>query len=83
MFARLHIHTGENHVLAIPSDAVQELGSRKVVYIPRGDSFEERAVQVGEPQDGMVQVLSGLKPGERVVASGSFMLRAVSLKESN
>jgi cobalt-zinc-cadmium efflux system membrane fusion protein len=84
MFARLTINTGRQGALAIPADAVQELGSRKVVYVPRPDgTFEERTVEVGEPSGDMVEVLSGLKPGEKLVSGGSFMLRAVSLKQSN
>jgi cobalt-zinc-cadmium efflux system membrane fusion protein len=84
MFARLTINIGRQAALAIPTDAVQELGSRKVVYIPRADgSFEERTVEIAEPSGDMVEVLSGLKPGEKLVSGGSFMLRAVSLKQSN
>jgi len=84
MFARMNISVGQEQALAVPKDSVQELGARKVVYIPRDHGqYEERQVQVGEESGDMVEVLSGLQEGDKVVSNGSFMLRAVSLKQSN
>lgn len=84
MFARLKIDTGKVNALAIPKDCIQEVGSRKVVYVPVGeDQFEERTVEVGEQSGKKVEVLSGLKSGEKIVSNGSFMLRALSLKQSS
>ena len=42
--------------------------------------FEKRAVTLGMEQKGRVQVLEGLKPGERVVTEGSFILKSEMLK---
>jgi multidrug efflux pump subunit AcrA (membrane-fusion protein) len=69
---------GERRTL-VPKSAVQMLGERAVVYVPAADGehrFVERAVRLGPAVGDLVQVLEGVKPGERVVTEGSFLLRA-------
>ena len=66
-------------VAVVPRAAIQAIGSRSVVYVAAdGDEgrFIERAVTVGAPVGDAVEVIEGLKPGERVVSEGSFFLRA-------
>ena len=66
-------------VAVVPRAAIQAIGSRSVVYVAAdGDEgrFIERAVTVGAPAGDAVEVVEGLKPGERVVSEGSFFLRA-------
>jgi len=66
-------------VAVVPRAAIQAIGSRSVVYVAAdGDEgrFIERAVTVGAPAGDAVEVIAGLKPGERVVSEGSFFLRA-------
>ena len=69
---------GEQRTL-VPKSAVQMLGERAVVYVPASDDehrFVERPVRLGPAVGDLVQVLEGVKPGERVVTEGSFLLRA-------
>lgn len=84
MFARMRILIGEHRVLTIPKDAVQDAGTEKVVYLPLAGQgkFEERKVKLGMESGNFIEVLSGVKAGERVVTKGSFDLRAESLRES-
>jgi RND family efflux transporter MFP subunit len=66
-------------VTVVPRVAVQTVGERTVVYVPvEGDAarFVERTVKLGSPVGDTIQVVAGLKPGERVVTEGSFFLRA-------
>jgi len=66
-------------VTLVTRDAVQALGDRTVVYVQveGGESrFAERAVKLGAPLGDSFEVLDGLKPGELVVTTGSFFLRA-------
>lgn len=66
-------------VTLVPKTAIQNVGDRSFVYMPKPGAsaqFIEREVRVGAPSGADVQVLSGLKPGDRVVADGSFFLRA-------
>jgi RND family efflux transporter MFP subunit len=62
----------------VPRSAVQMIGSRAVVYVATADEgrFVERTVELGTTVDQTVEVVRGLKPGERVVTDGSFYLRA-------
>jgi multidrug efflux pump subunit AcrA (membrane-fusion protein) len=63
----------------VPRAAVQSVGERAVVYVPiqEGEGrFAERPVKLGQPVGDLVEVVEGLKPGERVVTEGSFFLRA-------
>ena len=63
----------------IPRSAVQSIGDRSVVYVlAEGEDgrFSERPVRLGPAVGDSVQVLQGVKPGERVVTEGSFFLRA-------
>lgn len=70
--------SGERRTL-VPRIAVQSVGDRTVVYVPvEGEEtrFAERPVKVGAAVGEFLQVLKGLKPGEKVVTDGSFFLRA-------
>ena len=42
----------------------------------RRRSFARRAVKVGRSVGGMLPVIDGLKDGESIVVSGSFILKA-------
>jgi RND family efflux transporter MFP subunit len=63
----------------IPRSAVQAVGDRTVVYVAVEDDegqFIERRVTLGAAHGDRVEVIEGLEPGEKVVTSGSFFLRA-------
>lgn len=82
MFARMKICAGAHRSLAIEKTAIQDAGSDKVVYVPVGPTeFIERKVVLGDENDKYVEILSGLKPGERVVTAGASDLRSQSLKQ--
>jgi Cu(I)/Ag(I) efflux system membrane fusion protein len=59
-----------------PRSAVIDTGRRQVAFVSLGrGKFEPRKVRLGvETGEGMVEVISGLKPGEIVVTSGQFLL---------
>jgi len=61
---------------AIPRSAIINSGTRQVVYVATGnDKFEPRLITVGATGDSdLVEVTSGLDPGDRIVVSGQFML---------
>lgn len=64
-------------VLAVPEDAVQEMDGRKLVFVAETDTeFEPRAVELGRASSGMVEVVSGLKEGERYAVKGAFTLKS-------
>jgi len=61
--------------IVVPRSAVLDTGTRKIVYValPNG-AFEAREVAVGAPSDDLFPVTSGLKPGEKVVLNGNFLI---------
>lgn len=71
--------------LVVPREAVLDTGTRQVVFVALdGGHFEPRNVKTGAAgDDGSVQVLSGLAPGDTVVTSGQFLMDAESrMKEA-
>lgn len=69
----------------VSSEAVQRIGDRNVVFMPKDDqpgSFSVRDVELGGITDGYQRVLSGLEVGERVVTKGSFTLKTQLMKSS-
>jgi Cu(I)/Ag(I) efflux system membrane fusion protein/cobalt-zinc-cadmium efflux system membrane fusion protein len=81
MYANVRIETEPvENVLAIPDHAVLQSGKGQTVFVALGEGrFEPRSVQTGVGNDeGLVQILSGVKEGERVVTSAQFMLDSES-----
>jgi RND family efflux transporter MFP subunit len=80
MFVNVAFETaGDQRVTLIPRAAVQSIGERTVVYVTtEGEEgkFTERPVKLGRTVGELVEVIDGLKPGERIVTDGSFFLRA-------
>ena len=84
MYAALNLSSGEPHeVLAVPSAAVQEIEGKPFVFVKtRAGAFERRDVALGQEADGWVEVRSGVKAGEEVATTGSFLLKSELLKGS-
>jgi cobalt-zinc-cadmium efflux system membrane fusion protein len=66
----------------VPSSAVQEIDGKALVFVHDGRTFVRRAVALGPEAEGLVEVRSGLRGGERVAAGGSFLLKSELLKGS-
>jgi cobalt-zinc-cadmium efflux system membrane fusion protein len=76
MFASFSIITsGESHALAVPEEAVVREGDAARVWVVQGhDALALRQIRTGRSNNGMVEVLEGLKPGEKVVTRGSLFI---------
>ncbi len=82
MFAEVTLVTPEQAVLAVPRTAVQQVGSRAVVFVVRGPHrFELREVTIGESSREYVEVKGGVKEGDEVVTQGSYALKSEALRE--
>lgn len=80
MYAEMQIGVqGGKRAVTVPREAVQTIGDRQVVYLARpGQSgrFIEREVRVGEIRGNMIEITSGVNPGDAVATKGSFFVRA-------
>ena len=67
----------------VPAAALVDDGGRPIVFVQReGETFERRAVTVGPRSGDVVQIVAGVKPGERVVTKGAYLVRLASLSTS-
>ena len=65
--------------LSVPTDAVLDAGDRQTVFVDHGNGYlEPRQVQIGQRLGDRITILRGLAPGERVVASGTFLVDSES-----
>ena len=65
--------------ISVPAEAVIDSGHSKIVYVETGnDLFTPRPVEVGQAFDDRVAIVRGLEKGDRVVASGTFLIDSES-----
>ena len=77
MFASYRIATGEpRRVVAVPQQAVVYEGAAARVWTaqPADKTVAARDIEVGAASGGLVEVRSGLKPGETVVTGGTLFI---------
>ncbi len=75
-FVKVSIGTGSAKVLTIPQSAVHLEAGQTFVLVERGkDDYERRPVRVGTELDGVVEVLEGVTLKDRVVSTGSILLK--------
>jgi RND family efflux transporter MFP subunit len=71
MFGRLLIPESPQQVLTIPANAVRRVGQLTSVDVIQDGRVERRTVQLGRAAGAEVEVLSGLAPGEKIVAAAT------------
>lgn len=67
MFGRLLIPLDDESALVVARSAVRRVGQLDLVDVAEGGELRRRAVQLGRVMDGDLEVLAGLREGERVV----------------
>ena len=79
MFVNVEFGIAAAPHLTVPADAVLDTGDRQTVFVDLGDGYlEPRQVVVGERFGDRVTITRGLSAGERVVASGTFLVDSES-----
>jgi cobalt-zinc-cadmium efflux system membrane fusion protein len=70
--------------VAVPPDAVvrEGDGSMTVFTTRDGRRFERRQVQLGLQQQGMDQILAGLRPGEQLAGDGALIISSALALQS-
>lgn len=61
--------------VTVPSDAVQTVEGRPVVFLPVTDGFRLQAVKVGRSDGKTAEILRGIKVGDKVAAGQTFALK--------
>ena len=81
MFTEVHLRIGNaEEFISIPESAVINEDGLKTAYVQiEGESFEKRILKTGIIDNGYVQVIDGLKMGERVVTKGAYLVRLAEL----
>ena len=76
MLLNVNLIQSRGMVLAIPEGALVPVQDKQYVFVLRGDNtVERREVSIGRRRPGMVEVLDGLKEGEKVVSEGTINVR--------
>lgn len=71
MSCRMKINNYTNsNVITVPVSVVQNLNQGDVVYVANGNKAKAVVVTVGRNSNGIVEILSGLNPGDRVITEG-------------
>jgi cobalt-zinc-cadmium efflux system membrane fusion protein len=84
LFGQARIAASEaRSALSVPRTAVQQAAGTTFVFVRlTSTEFETRRVKLGDGDATSVEVLSGVKAGEDVVTTGSFLLKTETSKEN-
>ena len=82
MFATASIEVaGDSRgVLSLPDEAIVLMQGQPTVFVFEQGAYAMRVVEPGERAGGRTVLKSGIKPGEQVVTSGAYALKARKLK---
>ncbi len=79
MYVNVELQVAVADGIVVPDSAVMDTGSRKVAFVDAGGGrFEPRVVRTGLRADGRVQVMDGLRAGEKVAVAANFLLNSES-----
>lgn len=76
MFVKAEIVVASlDSALVVPKDIILTMGNRRYVFVAQRETARRRYVSTGMENNGYVQVLKGLKTGERLITKGFETLR--------
>ncbi len=79
MYGNVTLQTNVVRTLVIPKEAALNTGLRQLVFMDRGQGrYEPVPVKLGRKSQDSVEVMEGLKEGDRIVTSANFLLDAES-----
>lgn len=74
-YVNITLYSEKGEALVVPQSAIVDTGERQIVYvIEEGDRFVPRIVHAGTDSGDMIAILHGLKEGEIVVTSATFLI---------
>ena len=82
-FGHAEIRIGSEHrAVVVPKAAVQRKDNVDLVFLPEGDGVFRPQRVMTRPNDrgDMIEITWGLKPGQKVVSKGAFLLKSELLR---
>ncbi len=77
MFVDVAVDAGTHEVaVAVSADALQDIDGSPTVFVLSSEGFVAQPVETGRRDAQVVEIVSGLKPGQRYAATNSFVLKA-------
>ena len=75
------IYDSIENVVTVKKSSLQNMDGRTIVFIEIDEGvFQPQNVETGSRNSELVEIVSGLKPGERYVSKNSYILKADFLK---
>lgn len=62
--------------MAVTHNALQKINNKMVVFVQEGEKFVPIPVETGLQNSSLIEIVSGLKPGQIYVSENSFILKA-------
>ena len=82
MFANVEIISdAKSTAISVPQSAVLDDAGKAIVFVADGNSYAKRQVQSGIKNGDRVEIIDGLKAGDRVVVKGNYLLLQQSRPE--
>ena len=74
MFARVRIPGTENTTLMVPEQAIVPFGQLEKIFVVHEGKAQLRLVRTGMHENGQVEILSGIRAGEKIVIENNLLL---------
>ncbi|OYW24421.1 MAG: hypothetical protein B7Z44_20500 [Caulobacter sp. 12-67-6] len=75
MFANVQLTSTARPAILVPTEAIIRTGKRNLVMLALpGGRYQPAEVQIGQSARDKTEILAGLSEGERIVASGQFLI---------
>ena len=69
------VHLDSAEVLAAPRSAIIQTGPQAIAFVDQGGGgYARRVLQLGRRGDGLVEIVSGLSAGDKVVVQGNLLI---------
>jgi cobalt-zinc-cadmium efflux system membrane fusion protein len=77
LFVNVEVQAGQSDVaVTVVADAIQTVEDKPTLFVKTAGGFRVQHVVTGRSDGRLVEVLQGLKAGERYASAGSFVLKA-------
>jgi Cu(I)/Ag(I) efflux system membrane fusion protein len=75
VYAEARVHLDVPNVLTVPRTAVIQTSPEAIVFVDKGGgAYRRHVVQLGQRGDTLVEIASGLSPGDKVVVNGNLLI---------